>query len=160
MLERLQVPKWLAGFMVIMVALGVAGCGDDDDSATPPGGDEKPGQVDGEATKSTGKRKSEFCLVAKKLRDAFNPDRYGEDDPEKVTATFQEFVEEYGADLDNLVKVAPDEIKVGAQAGVDAFRKAAEGDIAAIEKLGENEEAAKVSAYERANCAEGGTTSP
>lgn len=139
--------------MLLVAGFGLGACGDDDDgeAAAKPAPDT--GTEDA-TTSDTRKPKSEYCLVAKKLQDGFNPERYAETDKDKVRKTFSDFVKANDKDLTRLVDLAPDEIADGVRAGVEAFRKAADGDIEAIADLEGNAEARKASDYEREHCTE------
>ncbi len=98
--------------------LGVAGCGGD-------GGDE---------ASATGVER--YCSISAKLDKAsdvlINPDATSD---EEVASGFAALFRDYGQDLEDLVEAAPAEIKAEVGKGVDAFRKAAEGDFSAMESF-------------------------
>jgi hypothetical protein len=111
--------------------LGLAGCGGD-------GGEE-----------ASGSGVERYCALSQKLDTAsdalINADATSE---EEVRQGFATLFRNYGQDLEDLVEAAPAEIKADVAKGVEAFRKAAEGDFSAMESFDET----KVSDFDAKHC--------
>jgi len=122
-------PWW---FLVAVGCCGLAGCGGDDG---------------GEA--ASGSSVERYCEVSAKLDEASDRLISTEaDTPEEITKGFAQLFEDFGQDLQDLVAAAPAEIKADVAKGVDAFRKASEGDFSAMESFDET----RISDFDAKNC--------
>jgi hypothetical protein len=111
--------------------LGLAGCGGD-------GGEE-----------ASGSSVERYCKVTSRLDKA--SDRLINSEatsPEEIKKGFTELFRDYGKDLEDLVEAAPAEIKADVAQGVEAFRKAADGDFSAMESFDET----RISDFDAKNC--------
>jgi hypothetical protein len=127
---RLCAVNW-RWFWVAVGFLGMAGCGGD-------GGEE-----------ASGSSVERYCTVTAKLDKAsdklINSDA---DTPEEIKQGFTELFADYGKELENLVEAAPAEIRADVEKGVEAFRKAADGDFAGIESFDDS----RISDFDARNC--------
>ncbi len=124
-----------AWWILVAVGLGaLAGCGGD-------GGDG--------ANAATGSGADRYCKVTDQLDEASDRLISAEaDTPEKVQAGFARLFEDFGRELDDLVAAAPAEIKADVAKGVEAFRKAADGDFSALKSFDDS----KISDFDAKNC--------
>jgi hypothetical protein len=121
-------PWW---FLVAVGFLGLAGCGGD-------GGEE-----------ASGSGVERYCEVSAKLDEASDKLISTEaDTPEEIKKGFTQLFADFGQDLEDLVEAAPAEIKADVAKGVDAFRKAADGDFSAMESFDET----RISDFDAKNC--------
>jgi hypothetical protein len=119
-------------FGVACAFLGLIGCG----------GDGGGGQASG-----TGVER--YCEVTAKLDRASDKLITSEaDTPEEIKKGFSDLFADHGQELEDLVEAAPAEIRADVTRGVDAFRKAADGDFSAIETFDDS----KISEFDAKNC--------
>ncbi len=120
-------------FCIVLGLVGLAGCGGD-------GGDDE------EASGSSVER---YCTISARLDKASDSLINAEaDTDEEVKKGFADLFRDHGQDLEDLVEAAPAEIKADVGKGVEAFRKAAEGDFSALESFDET----KISDYDAKHC--------
>lgn len=117
--------------VLVIGAAGLAGCGDDDGSAAAGDGVEA------------------YCEAARRL-DAATDELLGtEADTEaEIVAGFKRLFEQHGDDLQELVDTAPPEIKDDVAKGVEAFRKAGEGDFSGMNSFDDE----KISDFDAEHC--------
>lgn len=117
---------WVAGGL-----LGLAGCGGDGGAEASGGGVER------------------YCAISQKLDTASDALINDETAPEEeVSQGFATLFRNYGQDLEDLVEEAPAEIKADVAQGVEAFRKAAEGDFSALRSF----DGTRVSDFDAKHC--------
>jgi hypothetical protein len=113
--------------------LGLAGCGG--------GGD------GGEEASDSGVKR--YCTISERLDKASDSLINAQaDTDEEIKKGFADLFKDHGDDLEALVEAAPAEIKDDVAKGVEAFRKAAEGDFSAMESFDET----KISDYDAKHC--------
>jgi hypothetical protein len=118
-------------FCVVVGLVALAGCGGD-------GGEEASG---------TGVER--YCEISARLDKASDSLINAEaDTDEEVKKGFADLFRDHGQDLEDLVEAAPAEIKADVEKGVEAFKKAAEGDFSALEAFDET----KISDYDAKHC--------
>lgn len=119
-------------FWVAAGFLGLIGCGGKGDG--------------GQASGSSVER---YCEVTAKLDTASDKLLNSEaDTPEEIKKGFSDLFADHGGELEDLVEAAPAEIKADVTRGVDAFRKAADGDFTAIETFDDS----KIADFDDKNC--------
>ena len=98
---------------------------------------------------ATGSNLARYCEASAKLDKASDQLINSEaDTPEEIQKGFTQLFEDYGEELEDLVEAAPAEIKADVAKGVDAFRKAADGDFSAMESFDET----RISDFDAKNC--------
>lgn len=113
--------------------LGLAGCGG--------GGD------GGEEASDSGVKR--YCTISERLDKASDSLINAQaDTDEEIKKGFADLFKDHGDDLEALVEAAPAEIKDDVAKGVEAFRKAAEGDFSAMESFDET----KISDHDAKHC--------
>ncbi|HEY3240685.1 MAG TPA: hypothetical protein VGL92_14035 [Acidimicrobiia bacterium] len=119
-------------FWVAAGLLGLAACGGDSSGPL-----------------ATGTSLARYCQVTAKLDKASDQLITSEaDTPEEIKKGFTQLFEDYGPDLEDLVEAAPAAIKADVAKGVDAFRKAADGDFSAMETFDDS----KIADFDAKNC--------
>lgn len=117
--------------VVVAGVAGLAGCGDDDGSS------------------AAGEGVEAYCEAARRL-DAATDELLGieADTQEEIVTGFKRLFERNGDDLQDLVETAPAEIKEDVAKGVEAFRKAADGDFSGMNSFDDE----KISAFDAEHC--------
>jgi hypothetical protein len=106
-------------FRVAAGLLGLAACGGDSSGPL-----------------ATGSSLARYCELTAKLDKASDRLITSEaDTPEEMKKGFTQLFEDYGQELEDLVEAAPAAIRADVAKGVDAFRKAADGDFSAMESF-------------------------
>ena len=72
----------------------------------------------------------------------------GTETDEEIAAGFSALMRDHGEDFEDLVAVAPPEIKADVAQGVEAFRKAATGDFSALASFDQT----KISRFDAEHC--------
>ena len=119
-------------FGVAVGFLGLIGCGDD-----------------GGGAQASGSNVERYCEVTAELDTASDKLINSEaDTPEEIKKGFVDLFAGHGDEFEDLVEAAPAEIKAEVALGIEAFRKAADGDFSAMERFDDS----KISDFDAKNC--------
>jgi hypothetical protein len=99
--------------VVALVALGLGGCGDDDDEAA-------------------GGNVERYCELSDSLDESF-PEDADADTAEELAEVWRSHFEEFEDEYNEIVEAAPEEIKDEAAKAIDILKRVADGDMKAFE---------------------------